>query len=150
MKPAAFEITLKVFLVRGNEFLALRDRNTGSGDLPGGRLAKGEIYRPWSEQMTRELREELGPEIRFELLDGDPLFVFPHLIEESGSEALGMAFRARYIAGPIRLSAEHDHFEWASIRNFEAGSLYRAHLADAVRRFQNLAQSESASKPSAI
>lgn len=150
MTPALFEITLKVFLLRDREFLALRDRKTGSGDLPGGRLSKGEIYRPWSEQVRRELHEELGDELVFELLDKDPLFIFPHFIEESGSEALGMAFRARYISGSIQLSAEHDYFEWVAMRSFEAGSLFKAHLAEAVRRFQNLVQSESDSKPSAI
>lgn len=135
MNPGLFQITLKVFITRGAELLVLRDRKQQVGDLPGGRLGPGEIYRPWSNSIHREIGEELGPEF-FCRLNPEPIFLFPHFIQESGYEALGLAFAAEYLQGEIQLSDEHDWHAWKSLPDYDAGELFTDHLLAAVRRFQ--------------
>jgi hypothetical protein len=57
MTPGFFQISLKLFLMRGDELLILRDRASKYGDLPGGRLGETEIYLPFPESLGREIRE---------------------------------------------------------------------------------------------
>ncbi|MEQ9366761.1 MAG: NUDIX domain-containing protein [Leptospirales bacterium] len=145
MKPALFQITLKVFLCSDDRFLVLKDAAAQAGDLPGGRFGPGEIYRPWRESVLRELGEELGERIAAAAkVEPDPLFYFPHFVTESGYEALGIAYRARIDnvdhRDAVRLSAEHDWFDWVSINDYQAAPLFVDHLRDAVRRFQKLAR----------
>lgn len=137
MEPGAFQISLKVFLVHDDAFLVLRERSTGRGDLPGGRLAHAEFYEPWSRCITRELREELGSEVGFTLHE-EPLFVFPHFIVSAGRDALGVAYRADYHGGAIQLSEEHDAHAWVSIRAYDPDAFFTPHVAAAIRRFQEL------------
>lgn len=39
-----FQITQKLFLRDGNQLLVLRDRKSGHGDLPGGRMNEDEFF----------------------------------------------------------------------------------------------------------
>ncbi len=134
MTPGFFQISLKVFLMRGNEMLILRDRSSQRGDLPGGRLGEVEIELPFEETVAREMREELGPDLRYSLIR-EPIFVFPHKMF-AGHPALGIAFLASYEGGPITLSEEHDWMDWVDARAYPPEPLFVAHLKDAVLRFQ--------------
>lgn len=134
MTPGFFQITLKVLLHRGKEFLVLRDRQSGEGDLPGGRLSPGEIYHPWQESIARELREELGEDLRYKLDDG-PLFVEPHWIKNGGHEALAVFFRADYEGGQIVLSDEHDRMAWADPETFQPAEWFSDHLLRSVEKY---------------
>ncbi len=134
MTPGFFQITLKVLLHRGKEFLVLRDRQSGEGDLPGGRLSAGEIYKPWRESIAREIEEELGPAVRYRL-EENPLFVQPHWIKNGGHEALAIFFRADFVDGEIRLSDEHDRMAWADPSSFDPASWFSDHLLEGVQRY---------------
>ena len=135
MTPGFFQISLKLFLMRGDELLILRDRASKYGDLPGGRLGETEIYLPFPESLGREIREELGESVRYSL-NPEPLFVFPHKMI-AGHEALGIAFIGRYEGGEIELSEEHGQMKWENVRSFDPRSVFFAHLLDAVLRFQS-------------
>ena len=135
MEPGFFQITLKVFLRRDDDFLILRDRAQGDGDLPGGRISHAEFHKPWPECIRRELREELGPNTRYELNE-EPIFLFPHYIRSAGADGLGVAHEARYLDGEIILSEEHDFFEWVSIGSYDPEPFFRDQMRDAVRRYQ--------------
>ena len=154
MTPGVFQITPKVFLCCGDRFLVLRDRKARVGDLPGGRFGAGEIYQPWADSVAREINEELGPVIAAATdIAPEPLFYFPHFIQESGYEALGIAYRAQLrlaklpastlsereiLNASVQLSDEHDWFEWVDIRAYDPGALFVDHLQAAVRRFQSM------------
>lgn len=135
MEPGLFQISLKLFVVRGGDFLVLRERETGRGDLPGGRLAPSEFYEDWQRSIAREVLEELGPDVRLRV-EPDPLFVFPHFILSAGRDALGVAYRADFEGGEIRLSDEHDAYRWEPIGGYDPGGFFSEHVARAVRRFQ--------------
>ncbi|MCB1316005.1 MAG: NUDIX hydrolase [Leptospiraceae bacterium] len=129
---------MKVFLVNADrDLLVLRDAKQQCGDLPGGRLDPGEIYQPFTRSIERELREELGTRWKYRLIDTQqPCFVFPHFIQESDSEALGLAFRAEYLSGDLTLSDEHDRMEWVSLSDYDPRGYFPAYLVDAVLEFQ--------------
>ncbi|MBX7057168.1 MAG: NUDIX hydrolase [Leptospirales bacterium] len=128
---------MKVFLRRGDCLLVLRDRKQQRGDLPGGRLGAGEIYRPWPEALQRELNEELGDGIGYSL-DSHPLFIFPHYIQESGYEALGIAFGGELLSGEPQLSAEHDQCWWRQLAGYDPSIDFSDHLLEAVQIYLRL------------
>jgi 8-oxo-dGTP pyrophosphatase MutT (NUDIX family) len=134
-----FQITQKVFLLRdrgeGEELLVLRDRATGEGDLPGGRLDEGELHGDWRSAIARELREELGPDVRCRL-DPEPAFWFKHRIRASGRDALGFAWSATWIGGEVVLSDEHDLMAWVAVASFDPTTWFSGHLLAAVRTWQ--------------
>ncbi|MCR9145394.1 MAG: NUDIX domain-containing protein [bacterium] len=142
MKPALFQITLKIFLCSEDRFLILKDAAAQVGDLPGGRFGPGEIYRPWLESARRELSEELGATVADAArIEAEPRFYFPHFVTESGYEALGIAYRAEItpeLRQAVRLSPEHDWFDWVSIADYNPATLFVDHLHDAVARFQSV------------
>lgn len=139
LEPGWFQITLKVFMTRpgpdGTELLVLRDAEKQTGDLPGGRLAKAELYDPWLDAVRREIGEELGDEVRYEL-QPESLFHFAHLVENGEHPAVGFAYAARFTGGEITLSAEHDWMDWVKLDEFRPETLFRNHLLAAVKRFQ--------------
>lgn len=141
MQPGSFQISLKVFLRRDDRFLVLRDAASGLGDLPGGRIGHAEFYGDWSAAIEREMLEELGPALRY-VLDPNPALIFPHRIVSANTDGLGVAYQARHTEGAVELSSEHDGFEWVSLTDYDPGSFFHPHLADAVRRLQRLVQEQ--------
>ena len=95
-----------LFLLRSQSLLA----GPGKWGFCGGGLEAGETPR---EAMEREIREELGPDIRLRL-------------EESLSPVVGLGqahllvhlFRYRWLAGEVRLNEEHTRFAWIAEGEF--------------------------------
>jgi 8-oxo-dGTP pyrophosphatase MutT (NUDIX family) len=137
MDPGFFQISLKIFLQREGSFLILRDRISQRGDLPGGRLSTAEFYGDWVACVHRELREELGPELSYEL-HPEPLFTFPHRILSAGTDALGVAYHALHTGGGLTLSDEHDQCTWVPVDGYDPTGFFHEHMAEAVRRFQRM------------
>jgi len=136
--PAFFQITLKLFLIDNEgRLLILRDRKSGLGDLPGGRLGKGEIYNSWMDSLNREIIEELGSDIEYTVSE-DPIFCFPHYMISDQCEGLGIAYTGKFIKGSIVLSDEHDYMEWADPESYSFENLYRDHMLDAVLKFTDM------------
>lgn len=107
---ATYNVSLKVFLKKGDEFLFL----TGSGnkwfDLPGGRIDDVDHNVPLTEIIAREVREELGEDIKYKL--GKPIFQFRRHFESRWLHVFLTVYEAEYLSGEIQLSAEHSNFQW--------------------------------------
>jgi 8-oxo-dGTP pyrophosphatase MutT (NUDIX family) len=112
----------------------LRDRASGLGDLPGGRLGKGEIYNSWEVSLRREVQEELGSEIQY-TINKEPIFCFPHYMVSDQCEGLGIAFQGNFLEGNIILSDEHDYLEWVNTENYHFDFLFKEHMLDAIYKF---------------
>lgn len=109
MNNGSFQITLKLLLWDKNRFLYLKDRVTGFGDLPGGRILQNEHYN-WIEALKREILEELG--ILNYNINPDPVYCFPHFVSKDQKDSVAILFEGKYIGGTINLSEEHEEFKW--------------------------------------
>jgi 8-oxo-dGTP pyrophosphatase MutT (NUDIX family) len=95
-----------LFLLRSQSLLA----GPGKWGFCGGGLEPGETPR---EAMEREIREELGADIRLRLeerLDAVAGLGQPHLLVH--------LFRYRWLSGEVRLNEEHTRFAWIAEAEF--------------------------------
>lgn len=69
---ANYHISLKVLLKKGREYLFLKDARGEHYDLPGGRIDTNEHHIPLTAVLDREVREELGNDVKYVL--GEPVF----------------------------------------------------------------------------
>ncbi len=106
---AKYQISFKLLLKRGEEFLILKD-NDNLWDLPGGRADATETRLPTSEIISREIEEELGKDFKYQLKS--PITQFTRHISEQNEPVMIIVFEADYISGDIGLSKEHGSYEW--------------------------------------
>ncbi len=133
-KHGFFQITQKLFLRKGDELLILRDRKSGLGDLPGGRMNEDEFFEDWNLSMKREIEEELGSQVRIKVFP-KPLFVHKHKVNEGNFPCIIIAYHANFLGGEIILSEEHDYIAWKNIRTFEPNPLFTEYMLDAVNLY---------------
>ncbi|XDD50341.1 NUDIX domain-containing protein [Leptospira sp. WS92.C1] len=133
-KHGFFQITQKLFLRKGEELLILRDRKSGLGDLPGGRMNENEFFEDWSLSMEREIEEELGPNVQIKVLP-KPLFVHKHRVNEGNFPCIIIAYHADFIDGEIVLSDEHDYIAWENINSYDPSALFSEYMLDAVNLY---------------
>jgi 8-oxo-dGTP pyrophosphatase MutT (NUDIX family) len=135
MDFASFQIALKVLLKKDGEYLFLTDVNTGKLDLPGGRIDGAEYNTPLSEVIKREVGEELGNDLKYEL--GKPIFQFRARIKNDESYIFITVYEANYISGSIRLSSEHNKHHWIDIKGtkLQEGSFFNNEAYSAFKRY---------------
>lgn len=112
---ALYQVALKIFLRRGRGVLFLKDEN-GKWDLPGGRIDNVESKKPLEKILAREVREELGREVRYELKL--PAVQFRRFIHSRGVYGLVTVYEAVYKGGRMKLSHEHISFEWLDFKTY--------------------------------
>ncbi len=76
-----FKSPKSYFYVRGSELLVLRDRKSGLGDLPGGRMNEDEFFGDWIESVKREISEELGDGVDIQIKP-EPILIHKHRVNE--------------------------------------------------------------------
>ena len=59
-----FEVSLKAAIVHERRLLLLKEADTGYWELPGGRIDVGEERLAHDAILAREIREELGGDVR--------------------------------------------------------------------------------------
>ncbi|TGK28096.1 NUDIX hydrolase [Leptospira gomenensis] len=133
-KHGLFQITQKLFLRKEEEFLVLRDRKSGLGDLPGGRMNEDEFFEDWSLSMEREIEEELGTNVRIRVRQ-KPLFVHKHRVNEGNFPCIIIAYHADFLGGEIVLSEEHDYIAWENVKTYDPNSLFSEYMLDAVNLY---------------
>jgi len=110
-----YNVSLKLLLQKGNKILLLRtDQN--HYDLPGGRINKDEAKVTTEKIINREVKEELGSNVRFTIKE--PIFYF-RTESKYGVEALIIVQKGDYLGGTIKLSKEHASYEWAYINKIK-------------------------------
>lgn len=113
-------LAYKLFLRDGDKLLITHDI-FGSWDLPGGRVRKNEFDSTPEVTIERKIKEELGPDVRYEL--GDPqVFFRVERLEHSSQEMVrifGIGYAATYLGGEVRLGDHHDQMEWVDVKTFK-------------------------------
>jgi 8-oxo-dGTP pyrophosphatase MutT (NUDIX family) len=114
---ALYHVALKILLKRDNTFLFLRPRGSEEQfDLPGGRIDNVEHEMLLEEVLAREVREELGDNLKYKL--GKPLFQFRRHFEDKNWHIFITVYEADFLSGDIELSDEHSSYEWISQNEF--------------------------------
>lgn len=108
--PAHYQASLKLLLRKEDEFLLLQDTYKSLLDLPGGRINADEFSVPIEEILRREVTEELGSEITYEIKE--PLFQFRRFHTPSNMPVLLTVYEGIYTSGEIILSDEHESYQW--------------------------------------
>lgn len=111
-----FQVGLKILLRKGDKVLLLRDDK--GLDLPGGRIDNVEYQTPLEKIIAREVREELGPKLKYVL--GNPLFHFRR-VRRNGTKLLHVfvvVYDAQWKTGEIKLSFEHSEYAWIDPRTY--------------------------------
>ena len=110
---ALYQVALKAMMKKNGRVLFLRlNESENRLDLPGGRIDNVESKVPLEKILDRELREELGNDVKYKL--GKPLFQFRRATKSKfkGIFNLLTVYETKYISGKIRLSPEHTSYEW--------------------------------------
>ena len=113
---AHYHVALKLVLKKGDLLLLLKSPR-GYLDLPGGRIDDIEDNTPLTEILAREVREELGEDIKYKL--GKPAFQFRRFFPNKGWKIFLTAYEADYISGEVQISDEHDSFEWINPKEYD-------------------------------
>jgi 8-oxo-dGTP pyrophosphatase MutT (NUDIX family) len=107
---AVYQISLKVLLRKGNEFLFLKSANGKYWDMPGGRIDNIESKIPLEDILAREMKEELGKNLKYKL--GNPLFQYRKTYSSGKLPIFMTVYGAEYISGEIDISSEHSGYYW--------------------------------------
>ncbi len=117
--PDKLFVATKAFIVRDGKVLILeeaRDKDTGTNpgkfEFPGGKMERGE--KP-EEALIREVKEETGLEI--EILKPFGIEEWQPIVKDEQWQIIGIYFECKLKENnsEVRLSHEHDSFEWIKI-----------------------------------
>lgn len=105
--------SVKTLIIKNNTFLAFYNLVNGIKlwDLPGGRMEFGETA---EETLKREILEELNVTIQ-------PIKVIDtwNYIHDSNCQITGIIYYSELITNEIKLSDEHDGYEWIEFEKAE-------------------------------
>ena len=112
-----FFIAVKGLVFSGDRFLIVRRSSQsrdeeGYWELPGGRLDFGETA---EEALTRELREEIGLDVRIER----PMYTWT-IMRDDSQQTIGITFLCRATSQEVTLSREHDAYAWITLREIDS------------------------------
>ena len=127
---AQYHVGLKILLERDGKILFLKTATSNLWDFPGGRIDDVEHTVPLVDILAREISEELGPDLKYQL--GKPVIHFRRtykkriepkrhemasadlrsLSEDFRQNIFIVMFEAEYVSGEIVISDEHESLEW--------------------------------------
>lgn len=119
---ALFFVGQKAFIEKDGKILIL---NGPYGlDFPGGRIQERETTdNNDRNELLLSLRREVREETNLEIEILDPFFVwFQKLSKKSknyGKTVYLVGFKCKYLSGELKLSDEHDNFEWVDKDNYK-------------------------------
>jgi 8-oxo-dGTP pyrophosphatase MutT (NUDIX family) len=124
MNPNAnVEVSLKIILRnKKGEILLLKNPDgrsmSGSYDLPGGRIHQAEMKTPLAKAFAREVREEMGSKVKYDLKEV-PVAIGRHYYDSRSKKGrqylFWLLFEGVYKGGEIKLSEEHGEYRWVKL-----------------------------------
>lgn len=123
LNNAEYQISLKIVLKdKAGKILILKatteSQLAGFYDLPGGRIKENERTGSFRIILERELKEELGEDIKFNLVER-PVAIGRHDYwskkYDKTQHVFWVLFEAEYLAGEIKISSEHSGYKWATL-----------------------------------
>ena len=114
---AIYWIAFKILLQKGNKLLFLIDSDQHFLDLPGGRADNNEGKVPLLKILQREIREELGKRVKYRI--GEPIFQYRRYNKRKKIYNLITVYKGKYVSGPIKLSFEHDSYQWLDPKKYK-------------------------------
>jgi 8-oxo-dGTP diphosphatase len=84
----------------------------GIWETPGGTM---DMENHPEEELKREINEETNLEVKII----EPFNVFTFIREDTGEFKVGITFICDYIKGEIKLSEEHDEYQWIDSKDFK-------------------------------
>lgn len=133
-KHGFFQITQKLFLRNGDQLLVLRDFKSGLGDLPGGRMDEDEFFQDWIKSIEREVKEELGDDVKVKI-NPKPFLVHKHKVNEGNHPCVILGYHAEWISGNIKMSTEHDFMEWVNVKTYNPSPLFTEYMLETVELY---------------
>ncbi len=130
-KHGLFQITQKVFIRNGNLLLVMKDKKSGAGDLPGGRMNEDEFFLDWMDSLNRELIEELGSNFQVKI-NPVPILVHKHRVNEGNHPCVIIGYDGIFQSGEISISDEHDFFQWVDVNTYKPEELFSEYMLDAL------------------
>ena len=124
----------KAFIDKDGEVLIINDPQFGL-DFPGGKLQEGE--KDFEKALKREVREETNLEIEV----GSPFTTwfneFAPGHRNYGKKVYLVGFKCKYVSGEVKLSREHDKFEWVNKDNYTKVDDNSNYFRGLVKYFQS-------------
>lgn len=118
---ATYWVAFKMLLEKDGKFLFLTvaDKILGFSllDLPGGRADENEGVVPIKKILEREVREELGNNIKYKI--GEPIFQYRRYNPIKTIYNLITVYEGKYISGSIKLSFEHTKYQWLDPKKYK-------------------------------
>jgi len=137
--PCLFQVSLKALLVNNQgQYLILKDNSTSKHwknkfDLPGGRINQDELKLGWHKLIDREIKEELGKNIKYKLRP-DPVALAKCQYPNEPCKIF-ILFEAKYLSGKIKISDEHDFYRWEKISQSKAKKLFSSVLSELLLNY---------------
>lgn len=122
-KDALFYVGQKAFIEKNGKVLVLNNPLAGL-DFPGGKIQEGEAKEGNTDSLINALKREVIEETGLEIEVFEPFAVwYRNFIVKGhrnyGKEVYLIAFRCKYVSGEIRLSEEHNKFQWVNKDNYK-------------------------------
>jgi 8-oxo-dGTP pyrophosphatase MutT (NUDIX family) len=119
---ALFCVGQKAFIEKDDKVLVLGDTIEGI-DFTGGKIQEGEAKERDINSLIASLKREVREETNLEIEVFDPFAVWYHEFTQGhrnyGKKVYLVGFRCKYVAGELKLSDEHDKFEWVNKDSYE-------------------------------
>lgn len=134
MRPIqTFQVGLKAFVWHRQRLLIVQENNAASRwELPGGRIDEGELERPLTDVLRRELTEELGA--AFACTIGGPVASWVRHSRDRALPVFLTGFHCADASGEIVLSDEHRAHHWLAAHEQEQFS-FAPGYRDVIRAF---------------
>lgn len=156
--PDYYNVSLKIILKNNKgEILVLKNaEQTGEGDyhdMPGGRINTDEFNTPYQTLIDRELKEEIGDDVRY-TLSLDPVSFGRHTYysvrQKKEIRIFYLLFEAAYISGNITISHEHSGYAWKRLKDIPLEQYFIKGMLESMKRYAANQKTAQLAKPFSV